>query len=70
MTEPPSYEFELRAADERKRLQASVVELRSRFKESLNVRKNVGDHVWLASAIVVLLGLFSGYAVAGLFVRH
>jgi hypothetical protein len=70
MTEPPSYEFELRAADERKRLQASVVELRSRFKESLNVKKNVGDHAWLASAIVVLLGLFSGYAVAGLFVRH
>lgn len=70
MTEPPSYEFELRAADERKRLQASVVELKSRVRETLDVKKTVKNHVWMMSAIAGAFGLISGYAVTGLFVRH
>jgi len=70
MTEPPSYEFELRAADERKRLQASVVELKSRVRETLDVKKTVKNHVWMMSAIVGAFGFISGYAITGLFVRH
>lgn len=70
MSSLPIYELELRAADERRRLQSSVTELKSRVRENLNVSKVARKHVWWAGATVALVGLLSGYAVTGLFTRH
>jgi hypothetical protein len=65
----PLYELELRANDERRRLESSVSELRSRVLESMDVTKNARKHVWLASGLLATLGMLSGYAIAGLFTR-
>jgi hypothetical protein len=70
MSSLPIYELELKAADERRRLRSSVVELRSRVRESLDVKKNARRHVWAAGGILALFGLLSGYAVTGLFTQH
>ncbi|MBV8052134.1 MAG: hypothetical protein JOZ80_13140 [Acidobacteriaceae bacterium] len=69
MSTLPLADLQLRAVDERKRLQSSVVELRSRIRENMDVRKNAREHVWPASGIVAAVGLLSGYAIAGLFTR-
>jgi hypothetical protein len=70
MSSLPIYELELRASDERKRLQSSVKELKSRVLENLDVSETARRHVWRAGGIIAALGLLSGYAVAGLFARH
>jgi hypothetical protein len=69
MSTLPLEDLQLRAVDERKRLQSSVIELRSRIRENIDVRKNVREHVKLASGIAATVGLLSGYAIAGLFTR-
>ncbi len=66
----PLQDLQLRAVDERRRLQSSVVELRSRIRENMDVRKNLREHVWVASGIVAVFGLLSGYAITGLFTRY
>ena len=70
MGELPSYDLELRAADERKRLHDVVAEFRSRVREDLDVKKQLRERLPLActAAAVVALGL--GYSLTGLFVRH
>ncbi len=50
----PLQDLQLRAVDERRRLQSSVVELRSRIRENMDVRKNLREHVWVASGIVAV----------------
>lgn len=65
----PSYDLELRAADERQRLHASMKELRSRLSETLDIRKNAREHLGSACALTALVSLAAGYAVAGMFVR-
>jgi ElaB/YqjD/DUF883 family membrane-anchored ribosome-binding protein len=70
MSTLPLADLQLRAVDERKRLQSSVVELRSRIRENMDVTKNAREHVWLATGIVASVGLLSGYALAGLFTRY
>lgn len=70
MSSLPLYELELRAADERRRLQNSVTELKSRVRENLDVTKAARKHVWWAGAGLAAVGLLSGYAITGLFTRH
>lgn len=70
MGELPSYDLELRAADERRRLHRVVAELRSRVQEDLDINKQTREHLGAASAIAAVLGLALGYSVTGLFVRH
>lgn len=70
MSSLPIYELELRATDERKRLENSLGELKSRMRETLDIKKNARQHVWLAGGILAFLGLLSGYTVTGLFTRH
>jgi hypothetical protein len=70
MSTVPLYELELRANDERRRLQSAVIELRSRVRDNLDLTENARKHVWLAGGILATLGLLSGYAVAGLFTRY
>jgi predicted sugar kinase len=66
----PSSDLELRAADERRRLHSSVTELKSRVRETLDVKRNIRKHVALGSGIVALLSLIVGYGIAGVFTRR
>lgn len=70
MSTMPSSDLELRAADERRRLHSSVTELKSRVRETLDVKRNVRKHVLLGSGIVALLSLIVGYGIAGVFTRR
>jgi hypothetical protein len=70
MTELPSYDLELKAAEERRRLHGTLAELRSRVHEELDVKKRVREHLAPACAIAALLTLGLGYSVAGIFVRR
>lgn len=63
----PSYDLELKAADERLRLHTSVAELRSSLSHALDVRKNAREHLGSACAITALVGVVMGYAVTGVF---
>ena len=66
----PSYDLELKAADERQRLHQSVAELRSCLNESLDLRKNAREHLGSICAATALVGLATGYVVAGIFVHE
>jgi hypothetical protein len=70
MSELPSYDLELKAAEERRRLHGTLAELRSRVHEELDVKKRVREHLGAACGIAVLLSLGLGYSAAGLFVRN
>ncbi|MEY2413272.1 MAG: hypothetical protein QOD84_1878 [Acidobacteriaceae bacterium] len=70
MSALPSYELELRAAAERKRLHDSVTELKTRVRETLDVKRNAREYVAPASGVVALVGLAVGYAFAGMFTRR
>lgn len=63
---PPDV-LELRAAEQRRRIHDSVLELRSKLEDKLDVRKNAAEHVWPASGIAVLVGLVAGWGVAAMF---
>jgi hypothetical protein len=70
MAELPSYDLELRAADDRRRLHKIVTELRSRMHEDLDVKKQAREHLGAACGVAAFVGLTLGYSVTGLFVRH
>jgi hypothetical protein len=64
---PPTDILEVRAAEQRRRIHASVLELRSKLEEKLDVRKKATDYVWQAAGAAVVLGLLLGYGGAGIF---
>lgn len=66
----PTDALELRAEEQRRRLHASVTELRTQVREKLDVKRNARQYVWPASGIVVLAGLVMGYGFAGFFTRY
>ena len=70
MTELPSYDLELKAAEERRRLHRSLAELRNRVHEELDVKKRVRENLGAACALAALVSLGVGYTIAGSFVRH
>lgn len=70
--------LEKRAADQRRQLHNSVVELRQsvnervgelqqNVKEKLDVKRNVRDHLWPAAGAMAFVGLLLGYSVTGIF---
>ena len=63
----PTHELELRAADQRRRLHASVHELKDHVRESLDVKKQAREHVLLASGVAAAVAAAVGYGVAGMF---
>ena len=69
-----SYDLETKAADQRRRLDCSLNELKERVKERLDIKRNVQDfarqHVRESTGIVALFGLLLGYTTCGLFTRH
>lgn len=70
MSTLPVYELELRASDQRKRLQASVTELKSKVQDNLDFKKTARQHLWLVGGFIATLALAAGYAVTGWFARH
>ena len=59
--------LEKRAADQRRQLHNSVVELRQNVREKLDVKRNVREHLWPAAGVTALLGLILGYSLIGIF---
>jgi hypothetical protein len=66
----PTYDLELRAADERRRLHSSVSELKDRVRERMDVERNVREHVVASSAAAAVVSMILGYAVAGIFTKY
>jgi hypothetical protein len=66
----PSYTLEARAADQRRRLHSTAVELRSIVREKLDVKRTARQYVAVASGAAALMGLLLGYGVAGIFTRN
>ena len=70
MNTEATYELELRAAEQRKRLHDSVEELKSQVREKLDVKTNVRQHLVAVSGVASVLGLLLGYGSAGMFTRR
>lgn len=66
----PPETLEVRAADERRRLQSSVEELRCQVRERFDVNRIARQHAPVASAVAALIGLGAGYGFAGIFTRR
>ena len=58
-----------RAAEQRRQLHNSVVELRQSVKEKLDIKRNLNEHLWPAAGAMALLGLMLGYGITGIFTR-
>ena len=69
MAELPSQDLELKAAEERRQLHFTAVELRSRLQESLDIDKRAREHLGMLTAAAALMGLAVGYSLTGIFVR-
>jgi len=65
--------LQLRALEQRNQLHRTVSDLRNkvvRAREKLRFSKQAKDHLLAASVLAGLLGVASGYGVAGLFTKH
>jgi hypothetical protein len=68
MTSPlPVDILEQRAAEQRRQLHNTVVELRHAVKEKLDIQRNLRHYMWPAAGILAVIGLALGYSLAGLF---
>ena len=70
MSDLPSYDLELKAADDRRRLHESVGQLRSRVRETLDVKRNASEHLGLACCLSAGVALAAGYIVTGIFLHR
>ena len=59
--------LEKRAADQRRQLHNTVIELRQSVQEKLDVKRNVRNNLGILSGILGVTGLIVGYAVTGIF---
>lgn len=63
----PVDELEKRAADERRQLHNSVLELRESVHDRLDVKRNVRNHLGTVAGVLAIAGLALGYIVTGVF---
>lgn len=67
---PPEI-LEVRAAEQRRRIHETVLELREQVRDEvhdkLDVRRHAANYVWPASGVAAALGLVFGWGVAGMF---
>ena len=63
----PTDVLEMRAADQRRRIHESVLELREQLDEKLDVKKKASEYVLPASGAAAFLGLLFGYGMASMF---
>ncbi len=59
--------LEQRAADQRRQLHNTVVELRHTVQEKLDVKRNVRNNLGVLAGIMGVTGLIIGYAITGIF---
>lgn len=74
MTNPlPAEVLEQRAAEQRRRLHNTAVELRSTVREKLDIRRNAEEYsreyFWQAAGAVAFIGLLMGFTTGGIFAR-
>ncbi|HYY69904.1 MAG TPA: hypothetical protein VE734_09230 [Terriglobales bacterium] len=62
--------LEERAADQRRQLHNTVVELKSSLRDRLDLRHNAREYLLPATGVAALLGLIAGYGFTGMFTRH
>ncbi len=65
----PAHDLVEKAAEDRRRLHSSVEELRDHLKDTLDVKKNMREHLGLVCGVAALLGVTLGYAFTGVFVE-
>ena len=70
MSPLPSSDLQFRAAEQRERLNRSLLELRSCVRDRLDVSKHARKNLALICSLAALVGLTAGYSVAGAFVSH
>lgn len=63
----PTDILEVRAAEQRRRIHETVLELRGQIDEKLDVRKRATEYIVPASGAAAFLGLLFGYGVASMF---
>ena len=61
--------LERQAAEQRRQLHNSVIELRQSVKEKLDVKRTAREHLWPAAGGLALVGLLLGYGLSGVFIR-
>lgn len=61
--------LEKRAADQRRTLHSSVVDIRQSVREKMDVKRNVRNHLGPASGAMAFVGFLLGYAFTGIFTR-
>jgi hypothetical protein len=62
--------LEVRAADQRRQLHNTVVELKSNLRESLDIRRNARQYLLPAAGAAAFLGLLLGYGFTGIVTRN
>jgi len=62
--------LEERAADQRRQLHDTVVELKSSLRESLDIRRTAREYLLPAAGAAASLGLVLGYGLTGIFTRR
>jgi hypothetical protein len=65
----PSRDLELKAAEERRRLDRSLRKLRARLEYDLNFKNRIRGNLGIASALTALASLAAGYWITGEFLR-
>jgi hypothetical protein len=63
----PTDVLEMRAAEQRRRIHESVLELREQLDEKLDVKKKASEYVLPASGAAAFLELLFGYGMASMF---
>ena len=63
----PADILEVRAAEQRRRLHDTVLDLREQMSEKLDVRRQAAHYVWPVSGVVALVGLVFGWALTSIF---
>ena len=61
--------LEKRAADERRQLHNSVLELRQTVQDRFDVKRNVRNHLGVVAGVLAIAGLALGYGLTGIFTR-
>jgi hypothetical protein len=68
MSDLPTYDLELKAANDRQRLHESVDQLCSEIRDKLDVNRMARRHLALGCGIASVLGITAGYLINGIFV--
>ncbi len=63
----PAEILENRAAEQRRRIHETVLELRGQVEEKLDVRRQAREYVWPASGVAAVTGLVFGWGLASIF---